>query len=88
MKTLLFISVIFLYSCSIAREVKPFPQLHEFKSFETIAYGDERFDDCKDLYNITWGITYDGDTLRVKYTPRYNCKTYNYKTYNYKTWTD
>ena len=83
MKTLLFLSVIFLYSCSITREVKPFPEMEDFKSFETHSYGDERWDNCEEIFYVTYGITHTGDTLMVRKKHKYNCGSYDHT-----TWTD
>ena len=87
MKYLIILCVL-LTSCNTYKncnfgEIKPFPKLEEFKAFETIGYGDERFDDCSDIYVITYGITYDNDTLMIRKKLKYNCGTYDYT-----TWTD
>ena len=72
-----------LTSCSSYKYIKPFPKLSEFKSFEVHSYGDERFDDCKEIYYIHYGITYSNDTLMLKKEYKYKCDSYNYT-----TWTD
>jgi hypothetical protein len=78
MKLFIFLMVLIGYSCNSPKQlIKPFPKLSEFESF---SYGDERFHDCEELVDIKFGITHDGDTLRLEETPRYNCNTYNYKT--------
>tara|TARA_R110002096_G_scaffold99981_4_gene221472 strand:+ start:12178 stop:12417 length:240 start_codon:yes stop_codon:yes gene_type:complete len=50
-------------NCNFGKDIKPFPKMHEFKDFEVHEY-----DDCY----ITFGITYDGDTLMVKKEQKYN----------------
>lgn len=81
MKLLIFLMVFIGYSCNSPKQfIKPFPKLSEFESTITISYGDARFHDCEELVDITFGITHDGDTLRLEVTPRYDCSTYNYRT--------
>jgi len=65
------------YACNTKQVIKPYPEYSEFISFDTIEYGDERFDYCEDLVDIVFGITHDYDTLRVKVMPRYNCTSYD-----------
>ncbi len=36
---------------------------HAYRQVYIIAYGDERFHDCEQLVDVTYGITYSGDTL-------------------------
>tara|TARA_Y100000590_G_scaffold449434_1_gene587528 strand:+ start:441 stop:698 length:258 start_codon:yes stop_codon:yes gene_type:complete len=85
MKYLFLITTMFIFiSCNTSTKyIKPFPKIEEFKAFETIGYGDERWDDCEDIYVITYGITYDNDTLMIRKRMKYNCGTYDYT-----TWTD
>ena len=86
MKYLLFILFIGIVGCKPTQFqtiIKPFPQLEDFKSFETHSYGDERWDDCEEVYYITYGITYTGDTLMIRKKYKYNCDSYNYV-----NWTD
>ena len=82
MKYLIILCVL-LTSCSTHRFVKPFPEIDEFKAFETHSFGDERWDNCENLYYITYGITYTGDTLMIRKKNKYNCGTYDHT-----TWTD
>jgi len=80
----IFILLFIVIGCNQSKQViKPFPKMEEFKSFETHSYGDERWDDCEEVYYVTYGITHDGDTLMVRKKHKYNCGTYDYT-----NWTD
>lgn len=81
MKLIIILMVLIGYSCNSPKQfIKPFPKPSEFESTITISYGDARFHDCEELVDITFGITHDGDTLRLEITPRHDCSTYNYRT--------
>ena len=36
---------------------------HAYRQVYVIAYGDERFHDCQQLVDVTYGITFENDTL-------------------------
>lgn len=56
--------------------------IKKYKKIYTIAYGDERFDDCEDLVNVTYGITFKGDTIELNTELRkcwYKKSSFNFK---------
>jgi hypothetical protein len=56
--------------------------IKQYKEVYTRAYGDERFDDCEDLINVTYGVTFKGDTVELNTELRkcwYRKSSFNFK---------
>lgn len=62
MKTLLLLLSLFISGCGTYHGV----DIKRFKTIVIVSYGDERFDDCKDLVDVWTGITHTGDSIFIK----------------------
>jgi len=78
MNTILAIIIsLLLLSCSATHDV-----YKDYAKVYSVSYGDERFTDCKDIVEVTYGITMSGDTTVISQRQKYNCNTPP------KTWAD